>query len=325
MTRIFTSALGLALAASTLWAQEPPTDPLYKVELLIFSYRSPAAGASEAWEPTPRLSYPDPARFLLNPPRIRAMAAEFGDNSEIDTYGRQLITTASKRPDAPSPEPADSITEPATIITPFEVLDNTELELAAGAGGLQRSGRYDVLFHQAWVQPLRQRDSALPIILDQSGDSGDWPALQGSVKFYLSRYLHLETRLWLNTRGDYLPGRWWMPAPPLSPPSVMVDGQPPYIARLGEAETSASDRNPAPAPYHTDPFRPIGPESQGPGPADTQPWEPPWSYRHSVLLQQTRRMRSEEVHYLDHPMLGLVVKLTPVESVELSDGIDPDT
>lgn len=30
-------------------------------------------------------------------------------------------------------------------------------------------------------------------------------------------------------------------------------------------------------------------------------------------IRQTRRMRSGELHYLDHPMLGIVVKVTPIE------------
>ena len=36
-----------------------------------------------------------------------------------------------------------------------------------------------------------------------------------------------------------------------------------------------------------------------------------------MSLNDKRRMRSEEVHYLDHPMLGLVVKLTPLTEEEL--------
>ena len=32
------------------------------------------------------------------------------------------------------------------------------------------------------------------------------------------------------------------------------------------------------------------------------------------LLQQKRKMRSNEVHYIDHPMLGLVIKLTPLDA-----------
>ena len=33
-------------------------------------------------------------------------------------------------------------------------------------------------------------------------------------------------------------------------------------------------------------------------------------------LNESRRMRSEEIHYLDHPALGIIVKITPIEAPE---------
>jgi hypothetical protein len=45
--------------------------------------------------------------------------------------------------------------------------------------------------------------------------------------------------------------------------------------------------------------------------------EQQYPYRHAVLLQQKRRMRSEEIHYIDHPLLGIVVTLTPMTPEEL--------
>jgi hypothetical protein len=50
---------------------------------------------------------------------------------------------------------------------------------------------------------------------------------------------------------------------------------------------------------------------------------PPWSWKHAVQMQQSRRMRSEEVHYLDHPLLGVVVKLTPLEPERLDLFFEP--
>ena len=31
-------------------------------------------------------------------------------------------------------------------------------------------------------------------------------------------------------------------------------------------------------------------------------------------LQQYRRMRSEEIHYIDHPLVGVIIRLTPWQS-----------
>ena len=35
-----------------------------------------------------------------------------------------------------------------------------------------------------------------------------------------------------------------------------------------------------------------------------------YDFRHAVLLQQSRRMRSGELHYIDHPLIGIVVKIS---------------
>jgi len=47
-----------------------------------------------------------------------------------------------------------------------------------------------------------------------------------------------------------------------------------------------------------------------PGTAPQQDIVPPVVYR----LQESRRMRSTEVHYLDHPVLGVIVLVTPYEN-----------
>jgi hypothetical protein len=35
-----------------------------------------------------------------------------------------------------------------------------------------------------------------------------------------------------------------------------------------------------------------------------------YEFRHAVVIRQQRRMRSNELHYIDHPMLGIVIKIT---------------
>ncbi len=334
-----TRSLGLTLLlltpTSPVPAQETDADPdpLYKIELLVIHYLSPSGMTAEAWDPTPELSYPEVARFLTNPKQVEGIAREFQGSNETDTQGRLLIAT-ERRNDSMSDPGAETGTETETAVTPYEVLAADQRELEAGANALQRSGRYEILFHEAWIQPLQPKSSAIPIVLDQSGNNGDWPQLQGSVKFYLSRYLHLETNLWLNTSGDYLPGRWWMPAPPLGPPSVLIDGEPLYIARGSESVTNPSEpstvaarppvtRNawPEPAGNSSGGFRAVEPATATATGFDIAPeWQAPWPYRHSVVLNQKRRMRSNEVHYLDHPLIGVIVKLTPPQDLDL-DGL----
>ena len=211
-------------------------------------------------------------------------------------------------------EPTAGDESPALV--PFEVLDASQREFSTGA--LARTGRFRVLFHEAWIHPVRERAGARPIVIDQSGDTGSWPELQGSVLLHLSRYLHLETNLWLNTAGDYLQGRWWMAAPPLGPPSVLVGGEPLHIARAA-SEPAPSAPEPQPQPVDGGGFRPLGDMPGAPVQQPIEYTQPDWPYRHAVAMQQKRRMRSNEVHYLDHPLLGVVIKFTPFEDLEIAD------
>lgn len=299
--------LALIMAAPSL-SQEARW---FKVELMVFSQETQARYAEEQWAPFPELAYPERARFLIEPARVEANLREYGGVSEIDGRGRQVINLDAQPADArdipyrdegagglpdgvPGAGPAAGDVEDAEP-EGFVVMPAAELEFAGKTAYMQRNGPYRILFHQAWLQPVWEGKDAPWIILDRSGDTEQWPRLQGSIQLSLSRYLHLETNLWLNTTGEYLPGQWRMPAPPLAPPSLVVEGLP----------------EPEEEPYFLTP-----PDEPAPGGDEGGTLEEPgdaYPFRHAVLLRQKRRMRSEEVHYLDHPLLGAVVKVTPYE------------
>jgi len=244
---IFCAALllpSVALAQADSW---------YRVELLVFSY--PAGGTAEKWEATPDLAYPDNARFLTSPGDRSALSGPVPNGS---TTGDEPSAAASLQP------------------TPFATLPSTQREFAGKAESMQRSGRYRILFHEAWLQPMMGQSAAFPIVLDRSGDGGQWPALQGTIKLYESNDINLETNLWLNTQGEYLHSAWRMPPPPLGPPSI--------APRPQSAVAAANDRT--------------------------------YPYRHAVLLKQKHLLGKGEANYIDHPMLGVLVKVLPVSEID---------
>jgi hypothetical protein len=305
----FTAAFAPLLALLMAAPSQSQEARWFKVELMVFSQETQARSVEEQWSPFPELAYPEQARFLIEPALVEANLVEYGGISEIDELGRQVINleespTASEdipyRTDSPTgpakgTEPGEE--EESAAPQAFVVLPAAELEFAGKTAYMQRNGPYRILFHQAWLQPLQEGQAAPSIIIDRSGDGELWPRLQGSIRLTLSRYLHLETNLWLNTAGDYLPGQWRMPPPPLAPPSLIVEGLP--------------EPEPAEEPYF------LTPEDEaviaGDDGAGLEEPEDAYPFRHAVLLSQKRRMRSEEVHYLDHPLLGAVVKVTPYE------------
>jgi Peptidoglycan-binding protein, CsiV len=227
---------------------------------MVFSY--PAGGTAEQWDATPDLAYPETTRFLTSP----------GDRSA---------------PPGTAPNGSNTSVEPSAAAslqpTPFAILPSTQREFASHADSMQRSGRYRILFHEAWLHPMMEQSAALPIVLDRSGDGGPWSELQGTIKLYLSNDINLETNLWLNTQGEYLHSVWRMPPPPLGPRSV-------------------------------------APQSTESGPKDRT-----YPYRHAVLLKQTRLLRSGEANYIDHPMLGVIVKVMPLSETDTGAPEQPAT
>lgn len=332
----YNSAIITALAllfnfAVTPVAAAQDEERWYQVELLIFSHEG-ASGGNERFKSTPALAYPKAARFLVEPDLVEANIQRHKDRgvveSDVDEYGRQVITILPPEDEETASKPATDTTseqDPNTAMatigpaavdeleelltpTPFVVLPGSAREFYGKAVYMKRLGEYDILFHQSWLQPVVGEKQALPLLIDRSGDTQEWPRLQGSIKLYLSRYLHLHTNLWLNTSGNYLAGQWRMPAPSLGPPSLIVDDslmleEEDDFYYVGTAEPALDDSL-AEDPLIEDPLLE---EETGP----VSPW------RHAVLLQQKRRMRSSEIHYVDHPLFGLVIKLTPVDEEAL--------
>lgn len=320
MRKLLACLLLLALPAESQQAQR-----WYAVELIVFA--QPGGSGAEQWEAEPTLAYPGAARFLLQPDRLAAALAEHDGSARLDEFGRLLITVPDP---APAP-PADATSAAASQATPdqaaelptaFLTLPAARREFRGKAAYMERNGGYRILFHEIWAQPVVAESAALPIVLDHSGDEQRWPQLQGSVRLHLSRYLHLETNLWLNTMGEYLPGSWRMPAPPLGPPALVVEApEPPltapeaqgapateYVTISGDGAVIAGR-----ADQQDDTLSAfLGGEQAQPDAA-----QPLYPFRHAVPHQQKRRMRSNEVHYIDHPMLGVIVKLTPLDDEAL--------
>lgn len=178
--------------------------------------------------------------------------------------------------------------------TPFVLQADSTKTFAKGAKQIQRF-EGDVLFHGVWWQPFIQNDTRdSPAILIKAGKQyGAHAELEGSVSFKLSRYLHISTNLWLSEFAANVTApasdvtssiNPWpaLPLPPNQTPPPVIE--PPLMdpALLAEGDVLA----PAVLPE-------------------------PYSPSQVILIKQSRRMRSDETHYIDHPKLGIVVRLTP--------------
>lgn len=109
-------------------------------------------------------------------------------------------------------------------------------ELSATAAALRGDGRYRVLLHKRWAQNAEAKSSARPVLLS-SGDK----ELDGTLKFYLSRFLHVELAL------------AFQPA-------------------LTQASTEGTSQ---------------------------------------YQINEQRRIKTQELHYFDHPKFGALVRISP--------------
>ncbi len=289
-------AMLLALSLPAAVAQTSTAERWFRVELLVFE--QPNGTLAEQWEAQPQLRYPDSSNFLLDPSELRALRQEEAPGSQTDAQQGVAPTVSTEA------APAENNSEPP-LPTAFLKLPRFQQTLRDKVGYMQRAGGYRILFHETWAQPVPEESRARPLVLDRSGDAQVWPELQGSIRLYRARFLTLETNLWLNTQGSYLPGQWRMPPPPKGP-ALQPEVAPP-----------------APVPEQT--------TADSVLPALQRPTEQPdekaaqdsaareYPYRHAVLLQQRRRMRSNELHYLDHPLLGVIIQLTPLTEEALAE------
>jgi len=287
-------------------AAHAENDKWYRVELLVFD--NPTGADTEEWEALPTLTYPDKTTYLVA--QDHPLARPPGESAAASSEGIARPSLVS------SPRAVQT----SASAMPFSVLPPSQREFNAQAARLIGEGRHSIVFHQAWLMPIGSKSSAIPIVLDSSGDDAYWTRLQGTITLYVSRYLYLKTDLWLNTSGDYLDSDWRMPAPPLGPVTFSTDlTMAPQDALTGEIifnnslsrSTTTTDTTASLAARSQQlDDRKDSDNSQVVYQDALQ--EPVYPFRHAVTLRQTRRMRSTEINYLDHPMIGLVIKVTPM-------------
>ncbi len=195
---------------------------------------------------------------------------------------------------------------------------------------LQKKG-HRILFHGNWRQPMQERQQSRSIII-RGGHALDPQhfELEGDIKLSLNRFLHLWPQLYLTLP---LPQQWQ----PRDPETIraLATAQLPILEAQTLSQATFSNHtfvadavaNAPLAPADSNRFQ-IDTETaligntplfdnmakfEAPLPdssAITEPEIPPARYL-TVKIDQPRRIRSGELHYLDHPLFGLLIRITP--------------
>lgn len=155
-------------------------------------------------------------------------------------------------------------------------LTNLEtLQLTEKAKRINYRDDMQVIWHQAWIEPIQEADKAIKHPIDVSLSDQLDIQLRGTIQLYVSRYLHFSSDLVI---------QHYQPENALNSLTLPASGQPQkdYRAQLSGTEMSDGELQRVPL--------------------------------RSGRVRQSRRMRSNELHYIDHPMLGAIVKVIPINS-----------
>lgn len=320
--------LGLVLAAALgpVLAQDsaaPDATNLYRVELIVFENLDPAAPQAEQWPADPgapplakasdlndlvaaaavdaartaAAAEPSaPAPTPSPPPNPMAAPAPSAAAAAASPTSGTVIRSA---PNPPVAIPAAATPAPAPPVPAWRWLTPAQLRLTGAEQKLAASGRYRPLLHIGWIQPLDTSEHGTPVHIYD----GMQPEAAGSPAEATAP-----------------------PAPPGGADAASPAGTPPvttphtldgvftvWRGRFLHADLDLGYRRtytPDAAPTITLPPPADAPQAEQAAPAAPQP-QP---VTLAVRMTQSRRLRDGELHYVDHPLFGALVTVSPVEA-----------
>ena len=272
--------LGALLAGLTVLfsTQAAGQDRWFQIEATVFTNESRFGRDAEYWLPNqPALGFPENIRRLATVQDkllIEAFLSAEDDSQETDASANEE-TQRNQRILSMGPEPERATDE----FRLFDLLRDEYLNLPARLSdfsqtnrALERSPDHKLLFHGHWRQRVVSSDEATSIYIEDLRGRNSRPKLNGALTI---RFNEQEDR-------------------------VVVDANLWLIETAGAIENGMEWRLPEmPAALNN----PINGEIQSTknsgGSIRVYP------------MQQSREMRSNEFHYLDHPALGLIIAVRP--------------
>ncbi len=290
----------------------------YQVEVILFAQSDISGNEQNLKSVQP--GYPERREFL-DSGRHQVPSALLEQLSPRDLMLYHLLVPPHKltRRDPLEPEP-------------FATLPASERLMNAEAASLERSGQYQVLFHQAWRQTLGGPRTSPWVIIQGGARVGEHHELEGSLRIYSDTQMVAQTRLW-RSRFDH------------GPANFAANG-----AMPGEASARETGDWPSlpPPPRPPEPQLPamfrdsIAPVIDAGDPSSLQPPVPGPTLADLDMLEMSQIINTRELHYLDHPRLGALIRvvryepedpqasveeeawqLTPMDDTELLDDLPP--
>ncbi|MGV6808034.1 MAG: CsiV family protein, partial [bacterium] len=291
------------------------------------------------------IQQPKSAEALTDPCRsVDSFSDPVSDPDSVTDTTPDFPLEVETTPDADEPieETLSSDTEHEPEIPPvkdetvlsFIELQSDNRELNPDAYTLQRASGYRVLYHAAWRQPALPPNTS-PWVLVRGGEQyGDHFELEGAIRVYQRRYTHAEVDVW---RARFSQSGYGLPSA-----SALDNSEPEGSSSESVAEPLQQPWPPLPA-FPEPPEEPeqpelLCPESTGSGfgsaegfvEMESQETEdqdivisdaPLYVVTDLQRLNQSIRLDYTDLNYLDHPGLGVLIKISPYEPPVVEDEI----
>lgn len=281
----------------------------FQIEVIIFERIENRTGDPEAWPRNLTLGYPDNLVFF-NASGEQEAQSSGEDNS--------VLLENLRKADALDPinmrmkeriEKAE-IQRLTPKESPYTFLPKENRILNDEAQRLQRHQAMRVLFHQAWRQPVYALESAPAIVVTGGDKFNQHYELEGTLTFSLSRFLHIHTKLWLTqfeaNYGQEIANWPTLPTLPQAGLDKIMEVKPKAQEKAQETESWGVNLNADLEQTNLETPDGIAGLNSYQSIANQ-----PFVIKHIIGVEQTRRMRSTELHYLDHPKLGILVRIDP--------------
>jgi len=268
----------------------------YQVEVSIFAFAN--SNASEELFAQDSLELGFPTR--LNKLRLVSDALQLSDWSVLAPTISELPRNAAEQLQEQA-EPIEiakpvgprafvsgnSFTMPDVAREPFLYLPASAHDFLGTNRTLERTPNYRLLYHGAWRQPMLHDNRDIAVGVLAGRQFGERRELEGSLRLYFNR---------AEDRVVFEPNIW------LTSFSVGNDAN--VVARLPNIPSR------------------LAPANQSMTTNDTTQYV----VNQIVPMHQTREMRSNEFHYIDHPALGILIQIapyTPPTPLELPTAVEP--
>lgn len=262
----------------------------YKVDLVIFAQNILVEDDPENWPTYPILNQSSPLIDLVYPIEEEQTEDEITEESEASLL--DILEDESEIENGLPKGPEDLVAF-ATLPEASRILDEYVQKL-------ENDKRTRILFYESWNHPIMSDELAIPVRITGGDQFGNLDELSGWVDIHVSRYLHVETNLYLTD---------------------IIESNNPFDLVTGNSNFKADIVNTTQTDAEITQFGGIGLFSTDEFDIDRKPLDPNANYAYQVAINsaqmsEKRRLRSKELHYIDNPKFGLLIYFTPIEFAE---------